>query len=61
MIDVYFRLKKPGEAVGGVSLREKNYQLKLNIWQTYKVFPITENTVLFKTKDVEFCTVNVFM
>jgi hypothetical protein len=58
MIDVYFPIKKPGEAVGGISLKEVDHKLKVNIWRTYKVFFITENTVLFKKMDNEFCTIN---
>lgn len=56
MIDVYFMLKKPGEAVGGISLKEKHPTMKIDIWETYKIYPITEKTVLFKRKDKEFCT-----
>ena len=56
MIDVYFMLKKPKECVGGVSLREFHPEMKVNIWQTYKVYPVTEKTVLFKRVGVEFCT-----
>ena len=58
MIDVYFMLKGKGECVGGISLREKHPNMKINIWETYKVYPITEKTVLFQKNDNEFCTVN---
>lgn len=58
MTDVYFMLKEDGECVGGISLKEKHPTMKINIWQTYKVYPITEKTVLFKRKDNEFCTIN---
>ena len=58
MIDVYFMLKGKGECVGGISLKEKHPNMKINIWETYKVYPITENTVLFKKNDNEFCTSN---
>ena len=58
MIDVYFMLKGNGECVGGVSLREKHPTMGINIWETYKVYPITEKTVLFRQTDNEFCTVN---
>lgn len=58
MIDVYFMLKGKGECVGGISLKEKHPNMKINIWETYKVYPVTEKTVLFKKKDNEFCTSN---
>lgn len=58
MIDVYFMLKKPGECVGGVSLKEMHPNMKIHIWEAYKVYPITEKTVLFQKNDNEFCTVN---
>ena len=32
--------------------------LGVDIWETYKVFPITEKTVLFKRKDNEFAVTN---
>ena len=50
--------KEKGSYVGAVSLREMHPNMKINIWQTYKVYPITEKTVLFKRKDNEFCTVD---
>lgn len=58
MIDAYFFLKQPGEAVGAISLKERNANLKVDIWETYKIFPITEKTVLFKRMETEFCTTN---
>ena len=58
MIDVYFMLKEKGDAVGGISLKELHPTMKINIWETYKVYPITEKTVLFKKNDNEFCTIN---
>ena len=58
MIDVYFMLKNKGDYVGGISLKEKHPTMGINIWETYKIYPITDKTVLFKKKDNEFCTVN---
>lgn len=60
MIDVYFLLdgKKPGECVGGVSLKETHPTMEIDVWTTYKVYPITEKTVLFTKNGDEFCTVN---
>ena len=60
MINVYFMLPKQwkGECVGGISLKEYHTGMKRDIWETYKVFPITEKTVLFHRKDNEFCTKN---
>ena len=58
MIDVYFMLKGKRECVGGISLREKHPTMKTYIWQTYKVYPITEKTVLFRRQENEFCTEN---
>lgn len=54
MIDVYFELKeKKMESIGGISLCEKDAS-GLNIWRTYKVYPITERTVLFQRNTHEF-------
>lgn len=58
MIDVYFMMKGKGECVGGISLKEKHPKMKINIWTTYKVFPITEKTVMFSKNGDEFCTTN---
>lgn len=60
MIDVYFMLdgKGKGDCVGGVSLKEKHPNMKVNIWHTYKVYPITEKTILFQKNDGEFCITN---
>ena len=56
MIDVYFMLKKSGEEVGGVSLQVNQHGIQL--WRVYKVYPITEKTVLFASNVDEFCTIN---
>lgn len=58
MIDVYFMLKEWGECVGGVSLREFHPTIKRNIWNTYKIFPISDNKVLFKRIEEEFYVID---
>jgi hypothetical protein len=58
MINVYFMAKGKGECVGGIALREKHPTMKVNIWEVYKVYPISEKTVLFQRNEHEFCTVN---
>ena len=58
MIDVYFLLKGNGDCVGGISLKEKHPTMNLDIWETYRIYPVTEKTILFKRKDNEFCTTN---
>lgn len=59
MIDVYFLMdKKVGEAIGGISLKEKDEKLRIHIWRTYKIYPITDKTVLFQRNEYEFCVMN---
>lgn len=58
MIDVYFMLKEFGEAVGGISLKERDNLIQADVWNVYKVFPITEKTVLFKNSNKEFAVTN---
>ena len=61
MIDVYFELKKEmGVSIGAVSLLEVDKDTNLKIWRTYKVYPITEKTVLFRRKENEFAVTNGF-
>lgn len=58
MIDVYFIMKKMGEEVGGISLEEKDPSTGLKIWRAYKVYPITERTVLFQRNKHEFAVMD---
>lgn len=58
MIDVYFLLLDKRECLGAISLREMHPNMKINIWQTYKVYQITENIVLFERNEKEFCVIN---
>ena len=59
MIDVYFIIDgKERDCVGGISLKERHPNMHIDIWTTYKVYPITEKTILFRKNDGEFCTTN---
>lgn len=61
MIDVYFELKKEmGVSIGGLALLEVDQETELKIWRVYKVYPVTEKTVLFKRNKHEFAVVNGF-
>lgn len=54
MIDVYFELKeKKMESIGGLALLEKD-PTGIYVWRVYKVYPITERTVLFQRNKHEF-------
>lgn len=54
MIDVYFELKeKKMESIGGLSLLEKD-PTGIYVWRTYKIYPITDRTVLFQRNKHEF-------
>lgn len=54
MIDVYFELKeKKMESIGGLALLEKDIT-GIYVWRVYKVYPITERTVLFQRNKNEF-------
>ena len=58
MTDVYFMYKGKGECVGGISLRERHPTMRVNIWQTYKIYPMSDKTILFQRTETEFCTKN---
>lgn len=54
MIDVYFELKeKKMVCVGGLALLEKD-KTGIYVWRVYKIYPITERTVLFQRNENEF-------
>lgn len=54
MIDVYFELKeKRMVSVGGLALLEKD-KTGIYVWRVYKIYPITERTVLFQRNENEF-------
>ena len=55
MINVYFILKGIGECVGGISLKEKHPTMNIDVWEVYKIYKISEKTVLFKRNEKEFC------
>ena len=58
MIDVYFELKeKKMESVGGLALLERD-PTGINVWRVYKIYPITEKTVLFQRNKHEFTVMN---
>ena len=54
----YYMMKGKGECVGGIALSEKHPTMKVNIWEVYKIYPISEKTVLFQRNEKEFCTEN---
>ena len=54
MIDVYFELKEEKmKSVGGLALLERD-PTGIYVWRVYKVYPITERTVLFQRNKHEF-------
>ena len=54
LIDVYFELKpKKMISVGAVALLEKD-TTGIFIWRVYKIYPISERTVLFQRNAHEF-------
>lgn len=54
MIDVYFELKeRKMESIGGLALLEKD-PTGIHVWRVYKVYPMTERTVLFQRNKHEF-------
>lgn len=60
MIDVYFIIddKKPGDCVGGISLYEVPPKAMYGYYVAYKIYYITERTILFQKNNGEFCTTN---
>lgn len=59
MIDVYFQMDKgKGEAIGGISLKEKHPTMGVFIWNTYKVYPMGDNVVLFQRNGHAFVVMN---
>ena len=60
MIDVYFMLdgKNTGDCVGGLSLYEVPPKGMFGWYVAYKVYYITDKTILFQQNNGEFCTTN---
>jgi len=58
MIDVYFELKETKmESVGGLALLERD-PTGINVWRVYKIYPVTETSVLFQRNKNEFVVTN---
>ena len=55
VINAYFPIKEKGECIGAISLWEMHPNMKIPIWQTYKIYPVSEKTILFQKNDKEFC------
>lgn len=54
MIDVYFELKEEKMvSIGGLSLLEKDAS-GIYVWRAYRIYPLTERTVLFQRNSHEF-------
>ena len=57
IVDVYFVDQSNGKILGGVSLLEKNTDGNGYVWMSYRVYRVTENKILFKSKDYEFAII----
>ena len=57
VMTVYFPEKKPMQCVGAIGLLERD-KSGLEIWRVYKIYPLTEKSVLFQRNNNEFAVVN---